>query len=152
MPERTVTHATFTIERIYDAPPARVFRAYADAAAKRRWFVEGEGWTVEEFVDDFRVGGIERSSFRFRGGPLIRNETIYHDIVPDRRIIIAYRMTVGDERISASLATIQLENEGRGTRHIFTEQGAYLDGHDDVAQREAGTRELHEALARELAR
>jgi uncharacterized protein YndB with AHSA1/START domain len=43
MTERSVTHATFTLQRIYDAPLAKVFKAFADPAIKRRWFAEGEG-------------------------------------------------------------------------------------------------------------
>ena len=38
MTERSVTHATFVIERTYHASPARVFNAFADQAAKARWF------------------------------------------------------------------------------------------------------------------
>lgn len=152
MTERSVAHATFTIERRYDAPPARVFRAFADPAVKRRWFAEGEGWEVEAFEADFQVGGHERSRFRHRGGPLITNDTIYQDIVPEQRIIIAYNMTIGGERISASLATMQFEPAGSGTRLIFTEQDAFLDGYDNVGQREEGTRELLESLAAELQR
>jgi uncharacterized protein YndB with AHSA1/START domain len=152
MTERSVTHATFTIERTYDAPPRRVFNAFADPAIKRRWFAEGEGWAIEEFTADFRVGGSERSSFRFHGGPLIRNDTVYQDIVPDQRIIIAYTMMVGENRISASLATTQFEPAGAGTRLVFTEQGAFLDGYDDAGKREEGTRELLEALVKELQR
>jgi uncharacterized protein YndB with AHSA1/START domain len=150
--ERSVTHATFAIERTYPAPPARVFDAFKDPAAKRRWFVEGEDWTVEEFTSDFRVGGGERSRFRFRGGPMISNDTVYQDIVPDRRIIIAYTMTVGENRISASLATMEFAPEESGTRLTFTEQGAFLDGYDGAADRERGTRDLFDALGRELAR
>lgn len=154
--ERSVAHATFTIERRYAAPPRRVFNAFADPAIKRRWFAEGGpseaggDWQVESFETDFRVGGWERSRFRFRGGPLITNDTVYQDIVPDRRIIIAYNMTIGGNRISASLATMQFEPDGAGTRLVFTEQDAFLDGYDEVGQREEGTRELLESLAREL--
>lgn len=149
---RSVAHATFTIERRYDAPPARVFKAFADPVQKRRWFVEGEGWEVEAFETEFRVGGTERGRFRFQGGPLITNDTLYQDIVPGERIIIAYTMTVGGNRISASQATMQFEPAGSGTRLVFTEQDAFLDGYDDVGQREAGMRELLEALDRELRR
>lgn len=152
MTERSVVHATFVIERSYDATPARVFMAFADPAAKRRWFVEGEGWEVEAFEVDFRVGGFERSRFRFRGGPLIRNDTVYQDIVPDQRIIIAYTMTIGENRISASLTTMQFEPSGSGTRLTFTEQGAFLDGYDDAGKRESGTRGLLDALDTELKR
>jgi uncharacterized protein YndB with AHSA1/START domain len=150
MTERSVTHATFTLERTYDAPPAKVFKAFADPAIKRRWFVEGEGWDVEEFTTDFTVGGRERSRFRFRGGAPIRNDTTYHDIVPNERIIFAYTMTIGENRISASLATFEFKPEGGRTKLVFTEQGAFLDGLDKVESREGGWGGLLDALGRAL--
>jgi uncharacterized protein YndB with AHSA1/START domain len=150
MTERSVTHATFSIERTYDSPPAKVFNAFADPAIKRRWFAEGEGWEVEEFNVDFKVGGYERSRFRFRGGAPIHNHTTYHDIVPNERIIIAYTMTIGENRISASLATFEFKPDGAGTRLVCTEQGAFLDGLDSVGPREAGWRDLLAALGRAL--
>jgi uncharacterized protein YndB with AHSA1/START domain len=152
MTERSVTHSTFRIERSYDATPAQVFFAFADKASKRRWFVEGEGWEIDSFEMDFRPGGSERSSFRYQGGPLVSNHTVYQDIVENQRIVFAYSMTVGENRISASLGTIELVTEDGVTRLTYTEQGAFLDGHDTVAQREAGCRELYEALAVELRR
>jgi uncharacterized protein YndB with AHSA1/START domain len=152
MTERSVTHATFTIERVYDASPARVFKAFADPAAKRRWFAEGEGWEIEKFETDFRVGGFERSRFCFRGGAPITNDTVFQNIVPNERIIIAYWMTIDGNPISSSQATMEFRKEVAGTRLVFTEQGAYLDGYDNVDQREAGTRELLEALDKELKR
>jgi uncharacterized protein YndB with AHSA1/START domain len=48
--QRSVVHSTFSIERTYPVPPSRVFSAFSDQAAKRRWFAEGEGWEVEEFT------------------------------------------------------------------------------------------------------
>lgn len=153
MTEHTVAHATFSIERKYDFAPARVFRAFEDPAAKRRWFAEGEeGWEVESFDASFEVGNFERSRFRFNGGPLITNDTVYQDIVPNERIIISYTMTVDGKRISASLATMEFRKEGKGTRLVYTEQGAYLDGLDQVEQRKTGCIELLETLAKELER
>ncbi len=29
---------------------------FADSAIKRRWYVKGEGWQIDEFTVDFRVG------------------------------------------------------------------------------------------------
>lgn len=150
-PTTDAVHATFTIERAYAAPPARVFHAFADPAAKRRWFVEGEGWEVLDYGADFRIGGREHARFRFGDGPPIENETFFLDIVPDARLVFAYRMTVeGKGPMSASLVTIELHAEGGGTRLVQTEQGAWLDGSDDGTEREAGWRELLEALAREV--
>lgn len=152
MTERSVTHATFVIERRYPASPRRVFNAFADPAIRRRWFAEGEGWVVDEFSVDFSEGGSELSRFRFRDGPPVSNDTVYHEIVPEQRIVFSYAMTVDGKRISVSLATVEIAAEGKGTRLSYTEQGAYLDGADQPADREEGCRLLYEALAAELDR
>jgi uncharacterized protein YndB with AHSA1/START domain len=41
--QSSVVHSTFSIERTYPVPPSRVFSPFANQAAKRRWFAEGEG-------------------------------------------------------------------------------------------------------------
>jgi uncharacterized protein YndB with AHSA1/START domain len=145
-----VFHSTFSVERTYPSPPARVFAAFSNQATKRRWFAEGEGWQVDEFTLDFRVGGYEISRFRFKGGAPMGNDTIYLDIVPDQRIVIAYTMTVADMRISVSLATMEFTRSGGGTRLVYTEQGAFFEGEHAAKQRENGCRWLLEQLADEL--
>ena len=62
----------------------------------------------------------------------------------------AYTMMVGDERISASLATVEISPSGEGSRLVYTEQGAFFDGADKPEEREAGCRELFEKLGEEL--
>ena len=47
--QSSVVHSTFSIERTYPSPPARVFAAFSNQETKRRWFAEGEGWEVDEF-------------------------------------------------------------------------------------------------------
>lgn len=147
MTARSVAHATFTVERRYESPPATVFFAFSEPEQKRRWFAEGEGWTVDEYTMDFRVGGFERSRFRFKDGPAMTNDTLFMDIVENERIIIAYWMTAAAQPISASLSTIEFKPDGGGTRLIFTEQVAFLDGKDQAEQREGGTSWLLEQLA-----
>ena len=49
-------------------------------------------------------------------------------------------MHLDDTRISVSLATVELKPARAGTRLIFTEQAAFLDGYNDLAEREEGTR------------
>lgn len=152
MSEYSVVHSSFIIDRKYKASPAKVFAAFADPAKKRRWFVEGEGWEIDEYEIDFRVGGREHGSFRFKAGPEVQNDTLYTDIVPNHRIVVAYTMTVGGKRISSSLATTEITADGKGSRLVYTEQAAFFDGADNVTQREGGCRELLEALEKELAR
>ncbi|MDH4988069.1 SRPBCC family protein [Aminobacter anthyllidis] len=142
--------ASFSIDRFYAASPAEVFAAFSNAERKRRWFAEGEGWQVDEFSVDFRVGGSERSRFRFQGGPEISNDTTYLDIVTDQRIVIAYVMALAGIPFSASLATIEFKPEGDGTRLTYVEQDSFLDGQDGSADREAGCRGLLDLLAGEV--
>lgn len=157
--DRTVTHNTFTIERRYPAAPARVFTAFSDPARKRRWFAEGEGFHVESFEMDFRVGGFERSRFLFKAsaplpeGTACGNDTVFLDIVSNQRIVLAYTMTIGGNRISASQSTFEFLSDGAaGTLLNFTEQAAFFEGADGPQMREGGWRQLFESLARELAR
>ena len=152
MSKRSVTHATFVIERTYDASPARVFAAWSKPEAKARWFVGPEDWRKSDHTLDFRVGGREHLSGGPKGGPSHSFDAYYQDIVPDERIIYSYDMHLDDKRISVSVATVELKAAGGGTRLVFTEQGAFLDGFDDPTQRERGTKDLLEALGTELKR
>jgi uncharacterized protein YndB with AHSA1/START domain len=133
-----VVHRTLSVERTYPAPPARVFAAFADPGTKRRWFAEGSDVEVEEFALDFRVGGFERTRFRFVGGAAGRNDTLFLDIAADARIVFAYTLTAGEVRASAALTTVELAADGVGTRLLLTEQVAFLDGVDGAASRRSG--------------
>jgi len=148
--KQSLMHSTFSVKRIYPASPARVFAAFANPETKRRWFVEGEGWEIDEFSMDFRIGGREFSRFRFQGGEPTSNETIYLDIVPDQRIVFTFTMLSGHRHISISLATVEFTPAGKGTQLFYTEQGVFFDVTDKLANRKAGTRELLDKLGEEL--
>jgi uncharacterized protein YndB with AHSA1/START domain len=150
---RSIEHATFVIERAYLAPPARVFAAWATAEAKARWFCgPADSWTEKNRELDFRVGGRELLVGAFSSGVVSSFEGRYQDIVTNQRIVYSYDMHIEDDRISVSLATVEFKIAGAGTQVIVTEQGVFLDGHDNPAAREAGTRALLENLDAALLR
>jgi len=151
MTTRSVTHTTFVIDRTYPVPPARVFAAFADPRLKRRWFAMPPDWVDTHHSLDFRIGGHETNRGGPPGGVVHRFEARYQDIVEDERIVYAYDLYLDDRRMSVSLATIELHPDPDGTRMTFTEQGAFLDGIDDPAQREHGTKLLLDALGAALA-
>ena len=124
---RTQTHATFTIERAYDEPVARVWSAFADADVKRQWFYNPE-FTEVEFVEDFRVGGTAINNGRTVGGLLSEFRATYTDIVEHERIVYTYDMWLEGAHASTSISTLTFEPTGEGTLLTFTEQGVYLDG------------------------
>jgi uncharacterized protein YndB with AHSA1/START domain len=147
MSGRSVEHASFVVERKYEAPPERAFAAWADREAKARWYVDSDA----RLEVDFRVGGRERSRGIAPDGRAYRYEAVFQDIVPDQRIVYTYDMLIEETRISVSLATVEFTPEGDGdTRLVFTEQGAFLDGHESPARRAEGMGGLLDALGEKL--
>lgn len=147
MTDRSVIHATFTIERVYDASAARVFAAWADPAVKARWFAAGGDHEL-----DFRVGGREVNRGHTTEGGTLTFESHYHDIVDRERIAYTSTLSAGDNVVTVSLTTVELTPDGDTTRLVLTEQGAFFDGHEQPGWREHGTRDWLGALDTELQR
>jgi len=152
MSRRSTEHSTFVIERTYPVPPARVFQAWASREAKARWFACHDDWERSGHTLDFRVGGRETLDSRPPGAEVHRFDALFHDIVPDQRIVFSYDLYIGERRVSVSLTTIELEPVDRGTRLLFTEQGVFLDGLSDPVEREEGTRAGLDNLDAEMRR
>ena len=68
-------------------------------------------------------------------------------------------MTLGERRISASLMTFEFlgvgpnghQSTADGARLLITHQGAFFEGSDGPAMREAGWRSIFDRLTSELA-
>jgi uncharacterized protein YndB with AHSA1/START domain len=148
--ERSTVQSTFVIERTYKASPQRVFDAWAEEAAKARWFGPPEK-PAGSYSLDFREGGGEHLTIAMGdGGPVFSFDAVYQDIVPGRRIVYSYDMHRDDARISVSLATVEIDALGDGARLTLTEHGVYLDGHDTPAAREHGTNAMIDTLGVQL--
>ncbi|MFJ4767525.1 SRPBCC domain-containing protein [Streptomyces uncialis] len=97
--DRSVTHATFTLERLHPAAAARVFAVWAEPKAKTRWFSTPEA----DHELDFRVGGREVNRSRPDSDPSLTFEALHRDIVPDERIVYTSVPYAGDDLATASL-------------------------------------------------
>jgi uncharacterized protein YndB with AHSA1/START domain len=158
MSQSAVQFDTFTIERTFAAPLARVYAAFADPRRKQRWFAEGDNHDVEQFAMQFEVGGREQSRYRFKpgspfAGVALEADGVFLEIVPEVRIVAGASMAIGGRRISASLHTFEFDDvDGTATRLRFTHQAAFFEGADGPAMRRAGWEQLFGRLAAEAER
>jgi uncharacterized protein YndB with AHSA1/START domain len=149
----TTVHDTVVVRRSYDAPAARVFAAWSDAAALQRWYVPGDGsWSSKILTHEFRRGGAKRLEFGPPGGPTYTEDCRYEDIVPERRICFAMTILRAGVPITTSMVTVELVARGARTDTVVTDQIAILDGGDTAAAREHGWGETLDKLARVLAK
>ena len=115
-------------------PDRAAWQALTDETAKQKWFGGSPGsWELLERHMDVRVGGRERLRGRWEGGVVSTFDAIYHDVIPNERLVYTYQMHLDDKKISVSLATIQLKGGSGNTTLKVTEQGTY--GYDDAGSR-----------------
>ena len=152
MTDAPVHHATFTITRDFDAPAERVWGAFASEDLKARWFGAHADATIAERVFDFRPGGRERAVGHWKNGTVTDFQCLYHDILDGVRIVYVYDMYVNHWKMSVSLATIEVEARGTGSRLTVTEQGAFFgeDGAKNATGRAQGTAWLMDLLGATL--
>lgn len=133
----TVENSSWTLERDYPHPPERVFAAWADPTIKVRWF-DLSGDRNPDYELEFRVGGTERFRTPHGTTPVFTYDAEFRDIVEPERIVATYEMSKDGRRLSVSIATVEFEATPSGTRVVYTEQGAFLDGLDDAGTRRTG--------------
>jgi uncharacterized protein YndB with AHSA1/START domain len=155
MPDPTIVHNTFVVEKSFPVSAERLFAAFTDPVKKRRWFVEGPNKIVDTYNLDFRIGGNELVRYRYsEGSPypniLFTNSVNYQVILPGRRVVFANTMAMGDHIFSAALVSFELIPTETGTDLICTHQAAFFEPSDGPQLREAGWRTLLDRLGAEL--
>ena len=149
--DRSAVHDTFTLDRHFGAAPSRIYRAFADPGAKSQWFAGPPDAKQEDVSFDFREGGKETSVTVMGDGTRFGYFATYTDIVPNERIVYTYEMSMNGQRISVSVATVELRAAADGgTDLTLTEHGVYLDGLDKPEMRRHGTEKLLTALGNSL--
>jgi uncharacterized protein YndB with AHSA1/START domain len=141
-----VTHSTFTLERSFDVPVRRVFEAWADPAARKRWMAQGA-----EHSQDFIVGGLETVRGLDAEGRTLTYQGRYAEIVPNERILTTSTLHTEDVLSTVSVTSVEFWAEDAGTRLVLTEHGMYLPGQEKPTWREQGTAQQLDMLAAEFA-
>jgi uncharacterized protein YndB with AHSA1/START domain len=142
----TVTHSTFTLERRYPASIQRVFQAWANPEARRRWMAQGA-----EHSQNFVVGGLETVKGFDGEGRALTYEARYAEIVPNERILTTSTLDTEDRLSTVSVTSVEFLAEEANTVVVLTEHGIYLAGQEQPEWREHGTAQQLDTLAAEFA-
>ena len=142
-------HDTIILERSYRAPLERVFAEFADPVARARWSPPSNDVLIYDETD-FRAGG--RDIFRCgpRNDPKFRGETLYHLIVPNKRIVSSETMDADGQRLAVSLNTLDFEATNEGTTLKLTVQVVSFAGAGMIDAYESGNKSALENLSRHL--
>ena len=146
---RSVEHATFSLQRVYPVARERVYAAMANKELKAKWFGDPSA-PPTQWDFDFREGGREYESSVFQG-EVHTFDAVYLDIVENERITWSYNLSVSGVKLSSSFTVVELTSVPEGTKLVFTETGAFFDGHEKPSLREEGTGWILDALGKSLA-
>jgi len=141
-----ITHSTFTLERRYPASVERVFQAWANPEARRRWMAQGA-----EHSQNFVVGGLETVKGFDGEGRALTYEARYAEIVPNQRILTTSTLHTEDRLSTVSVTSVEFRAEDANTLVVLTEHGIYLPGQEQPEWREHGTAQQLDTLAAEFA-
>ncbi|WP_432154157.1 SRPBCC domain-containing protein [Streptomyces tricolor] len=150
----SVRHGSFSLDLDFTVPRSEVFRGFAEASLRSRWFRLPGGSATARHDLDFRTGGGEKASNVFVSGDTeehLAYRSRFLDIVPDTRIVYVYEAEVDGRVRWISLVTLEFADDPAGSRLTWTEQYTWLvptgDGSQDVAHLRGGTRLLLNGLS-----
>ena len=118
MEQRLATKPSLTLQRHYPVAPEKVWRAWTDAEAVKRWWGPGPGEPVSLAELDVRVGGRFRIVFGGPDGKMHECAGVYKEVVPNRKLVFTWHWPNSTpERVS--VVTIIFQAVGKGTELVF---------------------------------
>jgi uncharacterized protein YndB with AHSA1/START domain len=116
----TASGRVLTINRVFNAPRAKVFKAFIDPKRMLQWL--GPRDYPASFVEaDVRPGGKWRACLDSEAkGEELWHGGIYHEIIPDERLVFTFAWDQTDGKPGLeTLVTIDFEDVANKTRMCF---------------------------------
>lgn len=130
---QAIGECELAMTRHFAAAPSELFRAFADAALFRRWWMpEGAGITLLECDLDVRTGGAYRLVYAFGEDGTMAFHGTYPDVVPDVRIV-----WTNAEDLDGAVTTVTLAEADGGTLLTFHERYPSQEARDEALEQSA---------------
>jgi uncharacterized protein YndB with AHSA1/START domain len=152
MSDLSTDHGTITVERILDAPVARVYAAFADAKERQSWGAPSDSAVYVYEEADFRIGGRDLARCGPKDDPRFRVEARYIDIVPQRRVVWTETVREVERLLATNITTFELRPDSERTRVRITVQVTSFVGPDMIKHTKGGHEGSIAGMARHLAR
>ncbi|HET7848644.1 MAG TPA: SRPBCC domain-containing protein [Pseudolabrys sp.] len=111
----TATKPSLTIKRRFNAPPEKVFNAWADPEKVKRWMGPRDVRMLRA-EGDARVGGRFRWVMQAPDGEEHDVSGVYREVIPNEKLAFTWAWKTTPER--ESLVTLTFKRDGDGT--LFT--------------------------------
>jgi uncharacterized protein YndB with AHSA1/START domain len=123
MPQtEAVSTLELTMNRTFNAPRERLFRAWTVPAEMDRWFSPSPETTIRSSVD-LRVGGAYKIELT-TGERVFGAHGIYREIVPPERLVFTWNaINCGEVAATDTLVTVEFFDAGDETQVTLTHQG-----------------------------
>ena len=109
--QKTDVKPSLTLKRRLNAPPEKVYAAWADAAQLVRWFGPDSG-PVAKAETDVRVGGRYAVTFSTEDGEEHHVSGTYKEVEPNRKLAFTWAWRSMPERESFVTVTIKPDGDG----------------------------------------
>jgi uncharacterized protein YndB with AHSA1/START domain len=125
-PARLAEKPSLALTRSYSVAPEKVWRAWTDPEAVKRWWGPGPGEPVSLAELDVRVGGRFRIVFGGPDGKLHECAGVYREVEPNRKLVFTWCWpNTTPERVS--VVTISFHAVEEGTRLDFRHEQLFDD-------------------------
>jgi uncharacterized protein YndB with AHSA1/START domain len=120
---KTADVPVLRINRTFEAPRERVFRAFTDPGRLQRWWGP-EGMSAPVCELDPRPGGAWRTTMRSSDGKEVTVSGVYKEIDPPSRLVFTWAWTQEDgSRGQETTVTLEFLDRGEATELVLTQEG-----------------------------
>lgn len=145
--DSSIESRSIVTTRIYDAPPALVWKAWSDPKHLAKWWGPN-GFTTTTSAFDMRPGGVWRFVMHGPDGRDYENRVVYETVEPPVRLVYSHGGGEDDAEPILFRTTVTFEDLGGKTRLTLSAVFATPEERERVAKEHGAVEGAQQTLAR----
>jgi uncharacterized protein YndB with AHSA1/START domain len=132
-----ITERELVLQRLFDAPPEKVYRAWTEPELLKQWFAPLP-WTTPFAKLDVRPGGANRITMRSPEGEDQPEGGVYLEVMPNRKLVFTDAYLEAWIPSESPFMTVTLTFEPEGTKTRYTARVLHWRVEDKKKHEEMG--------------